>query len=132
MDPISKLSKLLETIRSQQAASGRSHAKKVSDSNGINHSTDQAKSTAKLQSKLTVQQLSHRISDRLNHLPSTERHGSKAIQVFVDSVLAWEFGDEFLQGDSFSKYSVKVREVIANDKNLSQEFEVLLKSLVAD
>jgi hypothetical protein len=125
MDPISKLSKLLETIRAQQLSDSRINSRKVSDSIDL---TQPGKSN-NLNKKLTSQQLSKRIHDRINHLPTSERYGSKAIQVFVDSVLAWEFGEDLLQSDSFFKYSDKIRDVISNDENLSHEFELFLKEI---
>ncbi|WP_139116998.1 hypothetical protein [Candidatus Thiodiazotropha endoloripes] len=125
MDPISKLSRLLETIRSQQISGNRSKKQVVSSSGEIN----QTNKSTNPRSKPSIKQLSNRISERLNHLSDSEQSSSKAIQVFIDSVLAWEFGDDFLQSNSFFSYSEKVRDVIANDKKLSHEFDLLINQL---
>ena len=125
MDPINKLTRLLETLRLQQSATGKTRSHKP-------ESTDRAKQSEKrvqYSSKRSLEQLSQRIGERINRLAPNERQGDKGTQVFIDSILAWEFGEELLQSESFSRYSNKIQEAIRSDDRLNNELKKLLESL---
>lgn len=130
MDPISKLTRLLEALRLQQTGSNR--AKNTKASSETKHSVFPSESTRELPKKLNLDQLNRRICERISRLVPEERQSDKAVQLFVDSVLAWEFGEEILHTDSFSKYSEKVRVAIKSDNKLNLEFKMLLKRSSSD
>ncbi|WP_316364190.1 hypothetical protein [Candidatus Thiodiazotropha sp. CDECU1] len=128
MDPVSKLTRLLEALRLQQTGSNR--ANKATASIGTKRSLAQKKNARYIPEKPGLDQLSRRISERINRLPQEERESDKAVQLFIDSVLAWEFGEDLLDSGSFLKYSKQISAAIHNDSKLNLEFKLLLKSLI--
>jgi hypothetical protein len=129
MDPISKLNRLLEALRLQQASSGKAGSKRTESVNPLKHAASHSKRSGELPAKLSLEQLNRRISERINQLPPEEKSSDKAVQLFIDSVLAWEFGEGLLGSSSFTRYSNKIRTAINSDSNLSYEFKQLLNSL---
>ncbi|MEJ2611194.1 MAG: hypothetical protein P8179_14200 [Candidatus Thiodiazotropha sp.] len=129
MDSISKLTRLLEALRLQQASSGSTGATKAGTTSAVKSSAPQAQNSGEIPTKVDLDQLNRRIGERINRLPPDERQGNKAVQLFIDSVLAWEFGEELLQSESFSRYSRKIQEAIKNDTRLHHEFKVLIELL---
>jgi hypothetical protein len=130
MDPINKLTKLLEVLRLQQTNAGSATSKKLASAPGVKQANPHSASAGKIPAKLNLNQLSRRIAERINRLPLEDRQSSKkAVHIFVDSVLAWEFGEDILDTDSFSRYSTKVRETINSNTELTREFNLFIKSL---
>ncbi|MES9851119.1 MAG: hypothetical protein ABW170_04725 [Candidatus Thiodiazotropha sp. L084R] len=129
MDSISKLTRILQTLRLQQTSAGKANSTKTGSTNGVKSQGLQANHPGKLTAKVNLEQLNRRIGDRINRLAPDERQGDKAAQLFIDSILAWEFGEELLQTESFSKYSNKIHEAVKSDVKLSHEFKLLLESL---
>ncbi|MES9938909.1 MAG: hypothetical protein ABW104_03955 [Candidatus Thiodiazotropha sp. 6PLUC2] len=129
MDSISKLTRILQTLRLQQTSTGKAAPNKTGTTNGVKSSEIDASNSGELTTKVDLAQLNKRISDRINRLAPDERQGDRAVQLFIDSILAWEFGEELLQSDSFSKYSNKIQEAVKSDARLSHEFRLLLESL---
>ncbi|MGD8914937.1 MAG: hypothetical protein PVJ68_19710 [Candidatus Thiodiazotropha sp.] len=128
MDPVNKLTRLLEALRLQQTGSKRSN--KTTTTTSSKGSASQIDNVGKYSKKANLDQLNRRISERINRLPAEDRESDKAVQTFIDSVLAWEFGEELLQSDSFSRYSKQIRAAINSDSQLKLEFKLLLKSLI--
>jgi hypothetical protein len=128
MDPVSKLTRLLEALRLQQTGTKRSN--KSTATTDTKRSALQTDSAGIFSNKKPdIDQLNRRISERINRLPPEDQESDKAVQIFIDSVLAWEFGEELLQSDSFSRYSKQIRVAINSDSKLNLEFKLLLKSL---
>lgn len=130
MDPVSKISRLLAALRLQQTGSKRSN-RPTSTTDTARYATN-TEINGLFSEKLSLDQLNRRISERVNRLPPEDRESDKAIQLFVDSILAWEFGEELLHSSSFSRYSKEIRAVINSDSKLNHEFKLLLKSLIHD
>lgn len=128
MDPVSKLTRLLEALRLQQTGNKRSN--KATATTEAKCSAPQKESTGAFPTKLSIDQLNLRISERIRRLPPVDREGDKAVQLFVDSVLAWEFGEELLESGSFLRYSKQIRAAISSNNELEHEFKLLLKSLI--
>jgi hypothetical protein len=129
MDPISKLNRLLETLRIQQSAPGNIKARKSESSERTEGSRNHSHGNDTSHVKVDAQQLRRNIGERIALLSLEEREGDKAVQVLVDSVLAWKFGEDLLQSQHFSHYSEKIRGAIKQDADLSHEFSLFLKSL---
>jgi hypothetical protein len=127
MDPINKLTRLLEALRLQQSRSGEVRSEKSATATDAARTASQSSSAVPV--KLSLEQLNRRIGERISKLAPDERHGDRALQQFVDSVLAWEFGEDFLDSDAFTQYSKKVSAAIRSDSRLSGEFKLFLKSL---
>lgn len=128
MDPVNKLTRLLEALRLQQAGSKRSN--KTTASTDTRRSALQIEDNGDFHKKQGIDQLSRSIRARINRLPPEDSESDKAVQIFIDSVLAWEFGEELLQSDSFSKYSKQIRAAIQSNSKLKHEFNHLINSLL--
>ena len=59
-------------------------------------------------------------------LEPEERHGPRAAQVFVESVLAWEFGDEVLDDPDFVELTRQVRAAMTDDPMLWRKVQSVL------
>lgn len=129
MDPISKLTRLLEALRLQQGSARTTRSGRATAAGDAAGSETQSNAAGLLSAKLNLEQLNRRIGERINQLAPEERNGDKAVEQFVDSVLAWEFGEDLADSATLSRYSKKVRAAIKSNSRLSGEFEQFLKSL---
>lgn len=78
-------------------------------------------------SNASVQQLETRIAERVKSINRSDSQWySKAGRVFVDSVLAWEFGDQLVQDARFSEMSQKVLQVLNGDQSIQNKLHQLL------
>lgn len=124
MDPISKLSQLLETLRLRQQAAKTDRAKHTSASNNPKRAREtRAPCTG---GKISLDELNRRIGERIRRLEPEDRKGGKAAQIFVDSVLAWEFGEGLLQSRAFSKYAGDIHVAMTSDPTVRGKLERLL------
>lgn len=128
MDPINRLNRLLEALRLRQqetASTGRAQRAGASAPRG----ETQRGGHAPTSTRPDLDQLNRRIGERIRLLAPEDRRGTKAAQVFVDSVLAWEFGDELLRSESFSRYSREIQATMSSDPRLKARFQALLDAL---
>lgn len=127
MDPISKLNQLIEALRLRQQTIQSARAQRTTTLAQTNRST--AKGSKSHLTKASLEELNHRISERIQMLDPEERQGSKAARIFVESVLAWEFGDDLLQSSAFSDYTKDIQSAMTRDPKLRTQFLALLGEL---
>ncbi|HHJ13938.1 MAG TPA: hypothetical protein ENJ79_06105 [Gammaproteobacteria bacterium] len=126
MDPVARLNQLLEVLRLRQQASRPARAQRGDASA---RAAQSAKPGTARDSRVRLDDLNHRIAQRIQRLDAGERRGGKAVQIFVDSVLAWEFGEGLLQSEAFSRYSREIRAAMSSDPALRKRLEQLLDTL---
>lgn len=119
MDPINSLSKIMETLR-RQASSGSDRLNQKQAQTKENNEVSRA-------SKPNLKQLEQQIATRIIKLDQDDPNKfKKATKIFVESVLAWEFGTELLQDSRFSEIIKKVETTIEQEPKLKKELGELI------
>lgn len=122
MDPINSLSRIMEMLRRRELSQPERPGLKKNTPNKTGHSQSAPKTS--------LQQLEQQITARIKKLPPDEPGTThKAAGIFIESVLAWEFGQELLQDRRFSEIIKKVETMIEHDPQLKNEMEYFLSHL---
>jgi hypothetical protein len=122
MDPINGLSQIMRVLRERLAQKSGSTDKTSAKSSA-------AASSRKSAAKAAPDEIMRRIGERIRALTPEERRGGKGIQVFVESVLAWEFGEELLQDPRFTEIAREVQASISENSNARDKLVSLLNQL---
>ena len=121
-DPVQGLNALVEALRRRMA--GR--REKVAGSKTAPASTP---SPATPQRKADIQDLKTQIGKRLAGLSPEERRSKRGQQVFLESVLVWEFGDEITSDPAFAQLTSEIQQAIEKETDVSDRFGAMLESL---
>ena len=122
MDPINGLSQIMRVLRERLAQKSSSSEKSSAKSGAASPSR---KST----SKAAPDEIMRRIGERIRALSPDERRGGKGIQIFVESVLVWEFGEELLQDPRFTEIAKEVQSSISENSTARDKLLSLLNQL---
>ena len=87
------------------------------------------KSRSKGSAKADIAELKSQITARLRELDPDERSSPQAARIFVESALAWEFGDEILTDPNFAKLASDIQQAIGSSPEAREKFAELLKGL---
>ncbi len=125
MDPVNQLSQIMQTLRQRMSA----QTQKTDRAHG--QQTDRGSRTRKQSAggKASLEQVRNRIRERVRQLAPDQRDGKQAAQIFVESILVWEFGEELLQDPRFEDLSREVQEIMTGDPETWKRFKGLLSSL---
>jgi len=86
-------------------------------------------SRATPQRKADIQDLKTQIAKRLTGLSPEERRSKRGQQVFLESVLVWEFGDEITSDPAFAQLTAEIQQAIEKESAVSDRFGDMLESL---
>jgi hypothetical protein len=127
MEPIQGLNQILEilrqkmaarTARTERTAEGPESATKQS----LRHTTPR---------QISIEEIGQRVGDRLLMLDPADQAGRKGAQVFVESILAWRFGEDLLQDPGFADMSREIQDAMTGDPQVWQRMQDLLRQLVS-
>ena len=80
-------------------------------------------------SRNDLQQLQRNIFDQIKKLSTDdEKKDEKSTLIFIESVLKWEFGQDFIQDPLFSELVREVNTILQNEQNLHQKLNKLFNS----
>ncbi|MCP4469626.1 MAG: hypothetical protein GY815_02880 [Gammaproteobacteria bacterium] len=79
--------------------------------------------------KASAAEIRQLIKNRIAALEPVERESQKAALIFVESILAWEFGDAVLEDPKFSGLSKEVQLSITESEEHWPSFQKMLRSL---
>jgi hypothetical protein len=123
IDPVNRLSQMMEVLRREMAESAaRSETGKSQSS----------KATAQQQvaSKPAMQELRTRLHERLRSLDRADpRRLHKARRVFFETVLAQEFGNDLLLDRRLDDMLDSIQEAISGNAELDARFNALLEEI---
>lgn len=125
MDPVNGINQLMALLKRQLAERNERSA-------GSTTGTQLSRSrqpTHRAPAKVTVDEIQRRIGQRLKSIASAERSGPLGTQIFIESVLVWEFGDDILNDPGFGDFVASVRETMSHDPDLQHSLERLLERL---
>ncbi|HJX10078.1 MAG TPA: hypothetical protein VJ733_06205 [Candidatus Binatia bacterium] len=125
MDPIDRLSRLIETLRQRMAESA-----KRPQASAQTTQPNQARSLPPSSRRLTVQELRQRITQRTRAIePGSPEREQQARRIFFESVLAWEFGDQLLLDSQFNRLLDGIQDAFESDPETHRELNALLTEL---
>jgi type II secretory pathway component PulM len=84
---------------------------------------------ARTEQKASIDDLRIQIAKRLAGLSPEERRSRRGRQVFLESVLVWEFGDEITTDPAFGRLTAEIQQAIEDEAAISTRFGDLLESL---
>lgn len=123
MDAINNINRVMEILRRRLAE--KNNTQKINSSNSSSLNKQQ-----KIQSKDTTEQLQLKIISRLKNINGDgEQWQQRAIQVFFESVLAWEFGDEFVQDPRCPELIREMNQMLKLDNQTWNRFNRFLARL---
>ncbi|VAW67889.1 hypothetical protein MNBD_GAMMA08-1907 [hydrothermal vent metagenome] len=122
MDKIRQINSIFKTARSQLSRQTRSTSV---------HSKKQGKTTdKKIAKKIPSAELKKNISKKLKLLDKkNENYEHLSNEVFLESVLLWEFGDDIVNDPAFHPMLDKINNAICDDRESSRKFSLLIKQL---
>lgn len=124
MDRIKNISQIMEIVRSQISDKSAALNKK-------NKSATSRSSSRQKAEKISQQQLRYRISSKLKNLNGEQDDIMRRSKViFLESVFAWEFGDDLRNDPSFPKLIEKILLIMDKDKDTAQQFEQMIRQLL--
>ena len=122
MDPINRLNRLVETLRQQMAESARRldtakpHAAEFKPQNRS--------------ARLSVEELRRRIQERVKAIePDNPDRRRRARRIFLESVLAWEFGDELLLDSRLDRLIDNIQQTFESDPEIDAQLGDVISSL---
>lgn len=116
----------MEVLRRQIADNARRL-----DSTGKTTTHDNAANTAK-PGKASPKELRTIINDRIKGLdPQEKQYRHKAKQLFLESVLTWEFGSEIARDQEFSGMLKEIQELLETTPEIKRQFDNLIEQLTA-
>jgi len=123
LDSVSRLNQMMEVLRRQMTGStGRTEAGR-SQPNNVGQQTRAA-------DKPGIPELRARIHERLRALdPADPRRSQKAKRLFLESVLAWEFGNELLLDRRLEDMLDGIQQTISTSPELDARFDELLDDI---
>lgn len=121
MDKLGNISQIIEIIRG--------HAKA-----GISETKHKKNNSTEIQSpikprKTSKDELKKNLSQKLK---STSKHpdfASRSKDIFLESVILWEFGEQLANDPLFAEIRSKVRQTIDNNADASKKLEKLIAQL---
>jgi hypothetical protein len=123
MDPVNRLDQIMRLIgqqMSERAARLEAGGKSLP-----------AASPTRLARRPSLTALKSKVQERLNALdPDDPRHPEKSRRVFLESVLAWQFGNELMLDRGFAEIVAGVQEALRAHPRADARLGELLRDLI--
>ena len=123
MDPVSNLSQLVETLRRQMSSrlDRPAAAAKGAKSN---------QAAPQQRSRVAASELQASLAQRIKAInPDDKRRAHKATRIFLETVLANEFGDAFLSDPQFSELIEEIQTAMEADQQVREKLTALIGQL---
>lgn len=78
---------------------------------------------------LDISELKKRVLDRISLLTPEQQKGEKAVQIFIESVLAWEFGNELQNDPRFHSIAQEISKHFVSDHSLQKSIQIFLREI---
>ena len=123
MERINALTQIMQILQRQLSGPETSKTRSTKKTT----SSDNKAAERSAISTSSIKHLESRIADRVKSLnEDDDQWYNKAGRIFVDSVLAWEFGEDIVQDSRFSEMSQKILQTL----NTHQKTQAKLHSLL--
>jgi hypothetical protein len=118
---ISRLNAVMETLRRQLSETERK------SSLGAQRSSTSSTHNAASSSRQNLTQLRQRVLERLINIdPSDPQRKSRSRRIFIESVLAWEFGEQLLSDRRLDELVEQVQVAMSSLPDIDQQLSELL------
>ena len=124
MDSIKGLNQIAEILRQKMAERG-SNLSKSSSRADASPSASRSQTAA----RPDTDEIKRRIGERIRSLQDDEKKDTKGAQVFVETVMTWEFGEHLLNDPQFTDLSNEVVKSIAENPAAWKKMQALLAEL---
>lgn len=119
---VSRLNAVMETLRRQLSETERKPGP------GTQRASTPGASNAARSSRQSLSQLRERVLTRMASIdPADPQHKSRSRRIFIESVLAWEFGEQLLSDRGLDELVEQVQAAMSG----SPEIELQLSELLA-
>jgi hypothetical protein len=123
MDRIKNINQIMEIVRTQ--VSGKS-----SDIRNKKAQTTQGSASSKT-GKISQSALKKKITDKLKAIDSEAPLSmQKSKEIFLESVILWEFGENLINDPGFPALIDKIRSTLDENEQTSRNFDRLIKQLI--
>ncbi len=122
MDKINQINSIFKIARSQLFKQAKT---------GLSATDKKTKTSAKKKiKKISSNELKKSISEKLQSLDKkNDDYMQQSSNVFLESVLLWEFGEEIINAPEFHQMLDKINNAIHSNKESSDKFSRLIKQL---
>jgi hypothetical protein len=118
-DAIGPLSRTLELLRRQMAE----HARQLESGSRTTPGGSAGTTSRSSAGKLDINALRQKVSERLEAIDATDPNAQRRRRrVFLESVLAWEFGEEALRDPGFQDLVDRLEESFATHPEVERQF----------
>jgi tRNA A37 N6-isopentenylltransferase MiaA len=118
---ISRLNAVMETLRRQLSETERRSGPENSRT-----STSSSRTPASSPQR-SLAQLKQRVRDRLKNIdPSDPQRKSRSRRIFIESVLAWEFGEQLLSDRKLDEFVEQIQTAMSSQPDIDQQLSELL------
>ncbi len=124
MDPVKGINQVAQILRQKLSERSPDIAKSINTA----ATTAQASCTA---SKATPEEIKRKIEERIKALADEDQQGDKAVQIFVEVILTWEFGDQLLQDPKFTELSKEVAIAMNSNPETKAKLSTLLFNITS-
>ncbi|MCU7925851.1 MAG: hypothetical protein KZQ97_05330 [Candidatus Thiodiazotropha sp. (ex Dulcina madagascariensis)] len=126
MDPIRRINELVALLRS--GSSPDKSAQLSTKQPATSASSTQSLSSKRAKTDRTdISELKKRVLDRIALLTPDQRKGEKAVRIFIESVLAWEFGSELQNDPRLHTIAQEISEHFIKDHSLQKSIQLFLR-----
>lgn len=117
MDPVNGLVQILRQKLSERPNTVES--KNTSKPSATN-------TTSSTEAKLSIGEVKRKIGERVKALSDDEHQPTHAAQIFVESIITWEFGDQLLQDPKFGELSKDVVNTLSQHPTVWKHMQSML------
>jgi tRNA A37 N6-isopentenylltransferase MiaA len=118
---ISRLNAVMETLRRQLSETERRSGPEKSRT-----STSSSRAPASNPQR-SLAQLKQRVRDRLKNIdPSDPQRQNRSRRIFIESVLAWEFGEQLLSDRKLDEFVEQIQTAMSSQPDIDQQLSELL------
>ena len=120
MDPINPLDQMTELLRKRIATevSGKSTS--------VNKGKSTSVSDKAILGRISTGELNTKIVTQIKQIePNDAQRNQKAMHIFLENILIWQFGDELLNDSDFSRLVSEVKEALEKVPITTQLFDLI-------
>ena len=123
MDKINGLNQIVEMLQSRLSKGNKKEKTSTAKS-------PKSKPEARSSEKQTIEDLEFKISSKFKSLnKQSQGYKQSAVNLFIDEVLAWEFGSNITTDPDFAKLKEKIYNSFRENQKLDEEFDKILSKL---
>lgn len=120
MDKINGLNQIVEILQSRLSKSNKKEKSSTTKS-------PKTKAETRSSEKHTIEDLEIKISSKFKSLnKNSQDYKRTAVNIFIDEVLVWEFGNNIIADPEFSKLKEKIYNSFLENRTLDENFEKIL------